>query len=140
MEKKKDEGVDLVTGLFALLEKHPKLSTDNLLALLSLLTLLSIVNLIKPVTIQLPAAGQGQPLNLDNTLMDTLTGLLHNKGPGGLNPGDLAGMLAKNPNAIAALMNMLSMIKEQKVTPKNEEAGKKIAHDDTHNITIKDKS
>lgn len=138
MDKKKEEGLDVLTGLFKLVEQNPRLSTNEMLALLSLFTLLNIVNLIKPASAPLPAFSQVQSSGLENNLMETLTGLLHNKGPGGFN--ELAGMLTKNPNAIMTVMNMLSSLKESKNPPKLEEGGKKVTYDEAQTRSIKDKS
>lgn len=138
MDKRKDEGIDIVAGLFNLLDKNPKLANEQLLALLSLFTLLSIVNLIKPVTIQLPTSAQSQGSGEGN-LVETLTGLLNNKN---LNTGDLAGLIGKNPGAIMTMMNLLSSMKEQKA-PRREEVpkeGKKITHEEAQSTIIKDKS
>lgn len=139
MDKKKEDGLDVLTGLFKLVDQNPRLSTQEMLALLSLFTLLNIVNLIKPVSVPLSALSQGQSSAPDNNLMETLTGLLHNKGQGGFN--ELAGILTKNPNAIMTLMNMLSSMKEAKAPPKPpEESGKKVTYDEAQSRSIKDKS
>lgn len=140
MDKKGEEAHDVIAGLMTLLEQYPKLSADNLMAVLSLFTLLSIVNMIKPVSIQLPSSSTSQSVSLDNTIMDTISSLLQSKGQGGLNTGDLAGLLAKNPNAIMTLMNILSNLKEQKSATKSEESGKRVAHDEALSVSLKDKS
>lgn len=137
---KKNEGIDIVAGLFNLLDKNPKMANEELLALLSLFTLLSIVNLIKPVTIQVPASTQIQGSSSEgNNLVDTLSGLLNNKG---LNTGDLASLVSKNPGAIMTMMNLLSSMKEQRSSPKVEEPkeGKKILHEEAQSTIIKDKN
>lgn|GEM_PF-3901426 len=140
MDRKKDEGIDIVAGLFNLLDKNPKMTNEQLLALLSLFTLLSIVNLMKPVTIQVPANTQSQGNSGEgNNLVDTLSGLLNNKN---LNTGDLAGLVSKNPGAIVTMMNLLSAMKEQRNSSKGEEPkeGKKVLHEEAQSTIIKDKN
>lgn len=140
LDKKKNEGIDIVAGLFNLLDKNPKIASDQLLALLSLFTLLSIINLIKPVTIQLPVSSQAHGDGEGNNLVDTLSGLLNNKN---LNTGDLAGLISKNPGAIMTMMNLLSSMKEQRSSSKGEEGGKegkKIMHEEAQSTIIKDKN
>jgi len=139
LDKTRDEGIDIITGLFNLLDKNPKMISGELLALLSLFTLLSIVNLMKPIDMQLPASAQSQG-NAEGNLADTLSGLLSNKN---LNTSDLAGLINKNPGAIVTMMNLLSSIKEQRNAPRGEEGtkeGKKIIHEEAQSTIIKDKS
>jgi hypothetical protein len=140
LDKRKNEDIDIIAGLFSLLDRNPEIANEQLLALLSIFTLLSIVNLIKPVNIQLPTTISQSHSDGEGNLVETLTGLLNNKN---LNTGDLASLIGKNPGAIMSMMNLLSSMKEQRNTPRGEESskeGKKITHEEAQSTIIKDKT
>ncbi|MDS1030320.1 hypothetical protein RDV78_07465 [Bacillota bacterium LX-D] len=144
MDKGREDEVDIFTGIFNLLDRYPHFTADHLLGLLSLLTLFNITNLLKPVTLRLPKSELTQTMAanaLDGNLMQTLTGLLHNKNHGGgINTGDIASLLTKNPTALMSLMNMLSTLKEKNPTKNENQNVKKIVHEESKSIANKDKN
>ncbi|AOQ22699.1 hypothetical protein MTAT_27030 [Moorella thermoacetica] len=111
------EKTDLVEMLMQLLgpQQQQTLSFNELAGLVGLIDLLGILNLLN--------GNVSVPARAGNAIQEALNAVLGQAGSGNLKPpGELAGLLGKNPALLTSLMNLLMSAKESKAA-REKEAG-----------------
>lgn len=111
------EKTDLVEVLMQLLgpQQQQSLGFNELAGLVGLVDLLGILNLLN--------GNVNVPARAGNAIQEALNAVLGQAGSGNLKvPGELAGLLGKNPALITSLMNLLMSAKESKAA-REKEAG-----------------
>lgn len=109
------EKTDLLEVLMQLLgpQQQHTLSFNELAGLVGLVDLLGILNLLN--------GGAGVPARSGNAIQEALNAVLGQAGSGNIKPpGELAGLLGKNPALLTSLMNLLMSAKESKAAREKE--------------------